>query len=53
MKGSKNAHEFIFDLRKDKDVIREIKNNKETGVIGYLLYENGKIVIDGQTFQLT
>ena len=46
VKGSQNAHEFTFDLRKDADVLREIKNNKETGVIGYLLYEDGKIVID-------
>jgi len=46
VKGSKNAHEFTFDLRKDADVLREIKNNKETGVIGYLLYEDGKIIID-------
>ena len=46
IKGSKNAHEFTFDLRKDADVLREIKNNKETGVIGYLLYEDGKIIID-------
>jgi len=44
--GSKNAYNFTFDLKKDADVIREIKNNTETGVIGYLLYEDGKIVID-------
>ena len=44
--GSKNAYDFTFDLKKDADVIREIKNNTETGVIGYLLYEDGKIVID-------
>ncbi len=46
VKGSDDAHIFAFDLRKDADVTREIKNNTETGVIGYLLYEDGKIVID-------
>ena len=46
VKGSENAQEFTFDLKEDVDVVREIKNNKETGVIGYLLYEDGKIVID-------
>ena len=44
--GSDDFFEFISDLRRDADVIKEIKNNKETGVLGYLLYENGKIVID-------
>ena len=44
--GSKNFHQFQFNLRKDEDVLKEIANNKETGVIGYLLYEDGKIVID-------
>ena len=44
--GSKDFFEFKFDLLKDEDVIREIKNNQETGVIGYLLYEDGKIIID-------
>ena len=44
--GSKDFFEFKFDLKKDEDVIREIKNNQETGVIGYLLYEDGKIIID-------
>tara|TARA_B110000438_G_scaffold187839_1_gene179507 strand:- start:1244 stop:2398 length:1155 start_codon:yes stop_codon:yes gene_type:complete len=46
VKGSNDAHIFAFDLRKDADVTREIENNTETGVIGYLLYEDGKIVID-------
>jgi len=44
--GSENFFEFTFDLRKDANVIKEINNNKETGVLGYLLYEDGKIVID-------
>ena len=37
VKGSNDAHIFAFDLRKDADVTREIENNTETGVIGYLL----------------
>ena len=44
--GSKDFYDFKFDLIKDEDVIKEIKNNQETGVIGYLLYEDGKIIID-------
>ena len=44
--GSEDFFKFKFDLRKDEDIIREIKNNQETGVIGYLLYEDEKITID-------
>ena len=44
--GSEDFLEFTFDLRKDADVIKEFNNNEETGVIGYLLYEDGNIVID-------
>ena len=44
--GSEDFLEFTFDLRKDADVIKEFNNNEETGVIGYLLYEGGNIVID-------
>ena len=44
--GSKDFYDFKSDLIKDEDVIKEIKNNQETGVIGYLLYEDGKIIID-------
>jgi hypothetical protein len=44
--GSNESYEFQFDLKKDNDVLKEIKNNKETGVISYLLFENNKIVID-------
>ena len=46
VKGSKDFYNFKSDLRKDTDVSKEIKNNKKTGVISYLLFENGKIVID-------
>ena len=31
--GSEDFFEFTSDLRKDMDVIKEIKNNKETGVL--------------------
>ena len=44
--GSKDSFKFKFDLRKDEDVIKEIRNNSETGIIGYILYEDDKIVID-------
>ena len=46
VKGSNNFHRFEFDLRTDKDVRKEFENNSETGLISYLLFENGEIVID-------
>ena len=46
IEGSKDAYEFKSNLRKDNDVLKEIKNNKETGLISYLLFEDNKIVID-------
>ena len=46
VEGSKDAYEFKSNLRKDNDVLKEIKNNKETGLISYLLFEDNKIVID-------
>ena len=46
IEGSKDAYEFKSNLRKDKDVLKEITNNKKTGLISYLLFENDKIVID-------
>ena len=46
VKGSENHYKFQSNLREDKDVLKEFKNNKETGIISYLLFENGKIVID-------
>ena len=33
----------------DKDVKKEIKNNKKTRLVSYLLYEDGKIKIDQKT----
>ena len=46
VKGSENHYKFQSNLREDKDVLKEFKNNKETGIISYLLFENDKIVID-------
>ncbi|MDC0216000.1 hypothetical protein OAJ75_02805 [Candidatus Pelagibacter sp.] len=46
IKGSENHYKFQLNLRKDKDVLKEFKNNKNTGIISYLLFEDGKIVID-------
>ena len=46
VKGSENYYEFQSNLRKDKDVLKEFKNNKKTGIISYLLFEDDKIVID-------
>ena len=44
--GSKNFYNFQSDLRKDKAVTRDIAWSKKTGLLSYLLYEDGKIVID-------
>ncbi len=46
IKGSTNHYKFQSNLRQDKHVLKEFKNNKETGIISYLLFEDGKIVID-------
>ena len=46
IKGSENHYKFQSNLREDKDVLKEFKNNKNTGIISYLLFENNKIVID-------
>lgn len=46
IEGSAEYLDFIFDLREDPDVAKEFSNNDETGIIGYLLYEQGKIVVD-------
>jgi len=46
IKGSDNHYKFKSNLREDKDVLKEFKNNKETGIISYLLFEDDKIVID-------
>jgi len=46
IKGSENYYKFQSNLREDKNVLKEFKNNKETGIISYLLFEDGKIVVD-------
>ena len=46
IKGSENHYKFKSNLRKDKNVLKEFKNNKNTGIISYLLFENDQIVID-------
>ena len=45
-KGSSEPYKFSFNLREDSDVKKEIN---ETGMLSYLLYEDGKIVIDEKT----
>ena len=46
IKGSDNYYQFNSDLIQDEDVIKEIKNNKKTHLVSYLLFENNKIKID-------
>lgn len=46
IEGSTGYLDFTFDLREDPDVAKEFRNNDETGNIGYLLYEQGKVVVD-------
>ena len=46
IKGSENHYKFQSNLREDKDVLKEFKNNKNTGIISYLLFENDNIVVD-------
>ena len=46
IEGSEDHYKFQSNLREDKDVLKEFKNNKETGIISYLLFEDNKIVID-------
>ena len=43
IKGSKNPYQFEFDLREDKNVTKQIQ---KTALLSYLLFEDGKIVID-------
>ena len=46
VKGSDQYYKFNSNLTEDKIVRKEIKNYKKTGLISYLLYEDGVIVID-------
>jgi len=44
--GSDNYYKFQSELIEDKNVKKEIKNSKKTGIISYLLFEDNKIKID-------
>ena len=49
---SENYHKFDFDLQDNelsKKVAEQLKNKKKTNLVSYLLYEDGKIIIDQQT----
>ena len=46
IKGSDNYYKFNSDLIEDKNVIKELKNKKKTGLHSYLLFEDNKIKID-------
>ena len=43
IKGSENPYQFKFDLREDKNVTKQMQ---KTALLSYLLFEDGKIVID-------
>ena len=43
VKASNNPYKFQFDLREDKYVTKQMQ---ETALLSYLLYEDGKIVVD-------
>ena len=43
IKASENPYEFKFDLREDKNVKKQMQ---KTALLSYLLFEDGKIVID-------
>ena len=43
IKSSENPYQFQFDLREDKYIKKQMQ---KTALLSYLLYENGKIVID-------
>ena len=44
--GSDQYYKFDLNLTTDEEVKKEIKNYKKTGLVSYLLYENGVVVID-------
>jgi len=46
IKGSDNYYQFKSKLIEDRDVKKEIKNNKKTRLVSYLLFEDDKIKID-------
>ena len=43
IKSSENPYQFQFDLREDKYIKKQMQ---KTALLSYLLYEDGKIVID-------
>jgi len=53
--GSDQYYKFDLNLITDEEVQREIKNYEKTGLVSYLLYENGVVVIDekSQDYWLT
>ena len=53
VKGSENHYKFQSNLKEDKNVLKEFKNNKKTGIISYLLFEDGKILIDESDIPIT
>ena len=40
VKSAPNYYKFESNLKKDKDVLDEFKNNDTTGIISYLLFED-------------
>jgi CubicO group peptidase (beta-lactamase class C family)/endonuclease YncB( thermonuclease family) len=44
--GSNDYYKFQSNLKEDEDVLKNLENNHQTGLISYLLFENNKIVID-------
>lgn len=49
VRGSDNFRKFNSNLIIDKDVEKQIKNYKKTGIVSYLLFEDGKIKIDAKS----
>ena len=45
-KGSNDYYKFQSNLKEDEDVLKNLENNHQTGLISYLLFENNKIAID-------
>ena len=45
VKGSENHYKFQSNLREDKDVLKEFKNNKNTGIISYLSLRTIKLLL--------
>ena len=52
VKGSENHYKFKSNLRQDKNVLKEFKNNKNTGIISYLLFENDQMLLMSLIFHI-